>query len=156
MRRQVGNSSPSSASPFRPTASHLGSRINMTTRYFLAMIALVSFISLVPGAYGRQEVQRVDNSFFESPRRPAAIFDHDDHNEKAGLEECSQCHHVFDETGHQSEFDSSEDQACGDCHGLTDDGVVPGLRKAYHLCCRECHLQMHKGPVVCAECHVKT
>ena len=105
-------------------------------------------------AFGEMDLQRMDNSYFDAPRRPAAIFDHDAHNEQAELEDCAACHHVYDEEGNLSEFDSSEDQACGDCHGLTSEGRMPGLRKAYHLRCKGCHLSVRNGPVICGECHV--
>ena len=106
-------------------------------------------------AHGAEEMERLDNYFFDSPRRPAAVFAHDEHNEQAEIEDCAVCHHVYEEDGTKSEFDSSEDQACGDCHAMKDDGTTPGLRKAFHLRCKGCHLTTRLGPVTCAQCHVK-
>lgn len=121
-------------------------------KWMVLPLSLGLFIAV---AHGQEELERLDNYLFDSPRRPAAVFAHDDHNELAGLEDCAQCHHVYDEDGHMSEFDSSEDQACGDCHAMADEGAVPGLRKAFHQRCKGCHLTTRLGPVTCAQCHVK-
>jgi hypothetical protein len=88
----------------------------------------------------------VENYYFPNPQRPPAVFEHDAHNEKADLFDCAECHHVYDEEGQKLEWDSSEDQACADCHGLSDQGRMPGLRKAFHQNCRGCHLTVQKGP----------
>jgi len=91
---------------------------------------------------------------FEVQRRPAAVFRHDDHNEAAGIEECSECHHVY-ENGEKVADESSEDQRCADCHTEKESGNRPGLRKAFHLNCKGCHQSKNKGPVMCGECHVR-
>ncbi len=103
-----------------------------------------------------EEIIRMDNSAFETPQRPGAVFDHDTHNEIAELEDdCSVCHHVY-EDGKIVEDESSEDTPCGDCHGLkkSPDNSTP-LRKAFHKRCRDCHFESKKGPVLCGECHIK-
>ena len=46
---------------------------------------------------------------------PAAVFRHDEHNEMALIEECIECHHIY-ENGDKSEDESSEDQSCSECH----------------------------------------
>jgi len=129
---------------------------DIKTSIWITIATLVVAGSLIgaPMALGQEEMARLDNDFFDSPRRPAAIFSHDEHNEAAGLEDCAQCHHVYDEDGTISAVDSSEDQLCGDCHSLRDEGPKPGLRKAFHQRCRGCHLASREGPVTCAECHV--
>jgi hypothetical protein len=121
-------------------------------KWMLLPLALCLSIAV---AHGEEELERLDNYLFDSPRRPAAIFAHDDHNEMAELDDCAICHHVYDENGNKSDFDSSEDQSCGDCHAMEDDGTTPGLRKAYHQRCKGCHLTKQLGPVTCAQCHVK-
>jgi len=95
----------------------------------------------------------VDNSAFDNPKRPPAVFRHDEHNEKAGLDNCAVCHHVYDEQGNLVEDESSEDQSCADCHALEDKGSQPGLAKAFHLNCKACHLDQKQGPVTCGQCH---
>ena len=118
-----------------------------------AFIGLIS-VSLFAGAYAQEDMVAVDNSVFEQPRRSPSVFVHDAHNEKAGIEECYECHHVY-EDGKQVEEESSEDQMCSDCHGIEAEGRRPGLMKAFHLNCKGCHLKAKTGPVMCGECHKK-
>ena len=100
--------------------------------------------------------ERLDNSAFEKPVRPAAVFDHDIHNEMAELEDdCAVCHHVYDEDNQLVEDESSEDSLCSDCHYLKSDADnTVSLRKAYHKRCKSCHFAEKKGPVLCGECHI--
>jgi hypothetical protein len=117
--------------------------------------AIVFTTMLVVFAFGQDDMVVVENYYFPNPQRPPAVFHHDDHNEKADLFDCARCHHVYDEKGQLVEYDSSEDQACADCHGLDDQGRMPGLRKAFHQNCIDCHLEVRQGPFACAQCHVK-
>lgn len=123
-------------------------------------ILILAFILLalgtLGGAWGQDEEaeeSRMDTSAFETLRRPAALFDHDAHNETAGLEDCAVCHHVW-ENGKIVEDESSEDSSCSECHGLK-----PGpensmaLANAYHTQCRTCHIDAGKGPLLCGQCH---
>lgn len=103
-------------------------------------------------SFSQEEMQVVDNSVFEKPVRVSAVFEHDLHNETAGLEDCSVCHHLY-EDGKLVEDDSSEDQACSDCHRIDSSGDNPSLRRAYHLNCKGCHLSKGNGPIMCARCH---
>ncbi len=100
-----------------------------------------------------QDMEFLDSDAFEGDRRTPAPFVHDEHNEKAGIEDCAECHHVYDEQGNLVEDESSEDQSCADCHGLEDVGSQPGLMKAFHLNCKGCHLEQQKGPFACGQCH---
>jgi hypothetical protein len=105
-------------------------------------------------AWSQEEMTVVSPDAFTSHQRPAAVFPHEAHNEKAGIENCNQCHHVY-EDGKLVEDESSEDRSCSDCHGLEDAGRQPGLMKAFHLNCKGCHQEQKKGPVMCGECHVR-
>ncbi len=116
----------------------------------MILVAVVFFGSL---AGGQEDMKTIDNSVFEQPRRPAAVFLHDEHNENAGIEDCSRCHHLFDENGNKLEDESSEDQSCSECHAMSDKEGRPSLRKAFHLNCKGCHLELKKGPVTCGSCH---
>ena len=118
------------------------------------MISLVIALAIVT-AYAQEDMEFVDNAVFDNPQRPSAIFNHDTHNEGAGLDDCSQCHHLYDEAGKKREGESSEDQMCSDCHGQKDEGSKPNLMKAYHLRCKSCHLEKQSGPILCAQCHVR-
>ncbi len=106
-------------------------------------------------AYSQEDMEFVDNAVFDNPQRTPSVFFHDPHNEAAELDDCGICHHLYDESGAKLEGESSEDQMCSDCHGAEDEGAKPGLVKAYHLNCKGCHLEQQKGPILCAQCHVK-
>ncbi|MGD9300306.1 MAG: cytochrome c3 family protein [Desulfobacterales bacterium] len=119
----------------------------------ILVIAIIPFLLVLP-AFGQEDMEVVDGDSFENQRRPPAVFKHDDHNESAEIEECSECHHVY-ENGEKVADESSEDQRCADCHTEKKSGNRPGLRKAFHLNCKGCHQIKKKGPVMCGECHVK-
>lgn len=127
----------------------------MKHKRFIGLMALILMTSAFY-AYSQENAASLDNTHFDRPQRPAAVFDHDDHNEKAGLEEdCSVCHHVYDGK-EQIKDESSEDSPCSDCHALTatTENSVP-LRTAFHQRCRACHFESDKGPVLCGECHIR-
>jgi predicted CXXCH cytochrome family protein len=116
-------------------------------KLFLLAIVLFSGIAVISG-------YSVDNSVFDNPMRTPSVFRHDEHNEAAELEECNECHHIY-EDGEKLEDESSEDSRCSDCHEKKGSGNRLGLRKAYHTNCKGCHLEKKKGPVMCGECHIK-
>jgi len=118
---------------------------------FLFVTGLV-WICLLVAANSQEDMEVVDNSAFENPRRAPALFAHDAHNEKAGIDECNECHHVY-EDGKKLEDESSEDESCADCHSLADEGSKPSLVKAFHRNCKGCHEEKKAGPVMCGECH---
>jgi len=120
---------------------------------FIFAIVVVSAFLFV-SAYSQEEMTSVDSSVFTKPERTPSIFRHDEHNEKAGIEECNECHHVY-EDGKMLEDESSEDQRCSDCHEFKSSGSTPALMKAYHVNCKGCHLKQKKGPTMCGECHLK-
>ncbi len=102
--------------------------------------------------FSQEEMRVVDSSIFERPVRTSALFAHDMHNETAGLDDCSICHHRYDD-GKLMEDESSEDQTCSECHTIDGSGPNPSLRRAFHLNCKGCHLQQGAGPILCAQCH---
>ncbi len=110
-------------------------------------------ILLIP-AFSQEDMEVVDDVGFSTRQRPPAVFRHDEHNEKAEIEDCNECHHVY-EDGEKLEDESSEDQSCSDCHEEKDSGNMPGLRKAFHTNCKGCHLEKKKGPIMCGTCHVR-
>ena len=120
------------------------------------MCASVVVTLLVLGfAHGQEEMVVVNSDGFENPQRPPAVFRHDEHNESAGIEECSECHHVYDDDGQLIEDESSEDQRCSECHETESSGRRPDLMKAFHKNCKGCHLEKKNGPVMCGQCHVR-
>jgi glycyl-tRNA synthetase (class II) len=120
---------------------------------FIFTIVVVSAFLFV-SAYSQEDMTSVDSSVFKNPQRTPSIFRHDEHNDKAKIEECNKCHHVY-ENGKLVEDESSEDQRCSDCHELKASGNKPALMKAYHANCKGCHLEQKKGPIMCGECHLK-
>ena len=116
-------------------------------------IAIIFFLLSLP-AFAQEDMVVVEGDGFEVQRRPPAVFRHDDHNETAEIEECNECHHVY-ENGEEIADESSEDQRCADCHTEKSDGNRPGLRKAFHLNCKGCHQSKKQGPVMCGECHAR-
>jgi len=119
----------------------------------ILVIAIIPFLMILP-ALGQEDMVVVEGDSFEDQRRPAAVFRHDDHNETAEIEECNECHHVY-ENGERVADESSEDQRCAECHTEKALDNQPGLRKAFHLNCKGCHQSKKQGPVMCGECHAR-
>jgi len=122
------------------------------TVFILTLISISVFIFV--SAYSQDEMEFVDNSVFENPERVPSVFLHDEHNEKAEVEECNECHHIYEDEK-LVEDESSEDQRCSECHEMKASGNMPALMKAYHTNCKGCHLEKKKGPIMCGECHIK-
>jgi cytochrome c553 len=120
--------------------------------FILTLISISVFIFV--SAYSQDEMEFVDNSVFENPERVSSVFLHDEHNEKAEVEECNECHHIYEDEK-LVEDESSEDQRCSECHEMEASGNMPALMKAYHTNCKGCHLEKKKGPIMCGECHIK-
>jgi hypothetical protein len=122
-------------------------------RWALALVlAGASLWLLLPG-FSQEDMVAVDISPFEKPQRAPSRFTHDAHNEMAGIDSCSECHHVYRD-GKKVEDESSEGERCADCHGRKAQGRVPSLTNAFHTNCKGCHLERQKGPVMCGQCHV--
>ena len=130
-----------------------GDKMMMRQLKLILMIPALVGILLIP-AFSQEDMEVVDNEGFSKKQRPPAVFRHDEHNEKAEIEDCIECHHIY-EKGEKLEDESSEDQSCADCHDEKDDSNKPGLRKAFHTNCKGCHLSKKQGPVMCGKCHVR-
>ncbi len=126
----------------------------MKTTGLLIWAVLMVVIFTAGWSAAQEEMRYVDNSVFAKTTRPAAVFAHDQHNEVSGLDDCIECHHVY-EDGQRLEDESSEDSPCADCHDGSKDGPELSLRKAYHQNCKGCHLKLKAGPILCGECHVR-
>ena len=120
----------------------------------IVLSLVFGWIVLVNPVWSQEEMTVVDNSVFDNPQRPPAIFDHEAHNEKAEIYDCAVCHHVY-EDGELVADESSEDQRCSDCHGLKATDDQPALIKAFHANCKGCHQEQGRGPIMCGECHIK-
>ena len=119
----------------------------------LGLIAAVVAILSAAGVSSQENLKALRPDAFPKAQRPPVVFVHDAHNEKADLDACNECHHVYSDDGQRVPDESSEDRSCSECHGLQDEGRKPGLMKAFHLNCKGCHLQRNRGPVMCGECH---
>ena len=115
----------------------------------LLVLALAVF-----SAWSQEDIEAVNDSVFSDRMRPPAVFRHDEHNEAAGIEDCTACHHLY-EDGELVEDESSEDMECSECHGNSGDGYPMDVVAAYHLRCKGCHLEEKAGPVMCGECHIR-
>lgn len=105
-------------------------------------------------ALSQENVKTVDDSAFVERMRPRAVFFHDDHNEKAGIEDCGKCHHVYKD-GRIIEGETSEDKECSACHLGKKGNNLIDLTDIYHRQCKACHVEKKKGPLMCNECHVR-
>lgn len=120
----------------------------------LIILTVVILILSTMHGYAQEDIITVDDSAFKSRMRPFVSFVHDEHNELAKIDDCSECHHIFDDNLKKMKGDSSEDMECSECH-LKDGQQITRLIKAYHNRCKGCHLEKKSGPVICAECHKK-
>lgn len=127
----------------------------MKIKILLILVLSLSLLTLSIDSNSQEDMAFIENDVFENPRRPRAVFRHDEHNELAQIEECNACHHVYDDNGRLVDDESSEDQRCSDCHELVASGRKPPLMKAFHLNCKGCHKAQNNGPTMCGQCHVK-
>jgi len=121
--------------------------VGLLTGLSLTLLFLVA-------AYSQEEMTVVDNRAFTQPERVVSVFNHEAHNELAEIDECNECHHVY-EDGVKLEDESSEDMTCSECHEIKASEEQPALMQAFHMNCKGCHLQEKKGPIMCGECHRK-
>ena len=126
----------------------------MKKNLLLVLLLPALWILLILPAHSQEDMEVIENGGFSKRQRPPAVFKHDEHNEKAEIEECNECHHIY-ESGERLADESSEDQSCSDCHSEKGTDDRPRLIKAYHLNCKGCHQAAKKGPVMCGECHVR-
>lgn len=128
----------------------------MNMRILMATgIIFLNFLVLSSFADEQDDFSIYSSKLYKNKTRPFCDFEHDAHNDVAGIDACEGCHHVY-ENGQNVEGESSEDQYCSDCHGLkaSDENGI-SLTKAFHLKCKSCHEKKWKGPVLCGECHIK-
>lgn len=124
----------------------------MKIRVFMAILFAAVLIFFGMTAFSQEDVETVEDSAFLERMRPPVPFKHDEHNETAEIDECTDCHHTY-EDGKLVEDESSEDMECSECHASEEDSYSISLVKAYHINCKRCHLEKKIGPVMCAECH---
>jgi hypothetical protein len=120
---------------------------------FVLIASALTVLFFLP-AFSQEDMVVVDSEGFNKKQRPPAVFRHDEHNEMALIEECNECHHVY-ENGDRLEDESSEDSSCSECHEEKGSGNQLGLKKAFHTNCKGCHHENKKGPIMCGQCHAR-
>jgi len=118
----------------------------------LYSIAVTAVAVVVVTAYSQENVKSVQDSAFKTKMRTNAVFLHDEHNEKAEIDDCGICHHLYKD-GVKVENETSEEMECSECHKIS--GNPMPLVVKYHLRCKGCHEEKKAGPVMCNECHIR-
>ena len=116
-----------------------------------ATLALAVLLGL-PLAMSQEDMRILEPEQLKPQSRPAAVFVHDQHNEKAGIDDCAVCHHGKTKDGKQDREDMSAGTPCAECHAVKADEGTP-LKRAYHQQCINCHRQENRGPTYCGGCH---
>lgn len=119
-------------------------RIVLLALFIISLCCQVVFLNA-------ETLEMLSNKSFPAPVMPEVTFLHDDHNDRAKLEDCSVCHHHYENGARTDE--SSEGTPCADCHRPALHSRGFNLSAAYHGLCKTCHLDQKKGPVACGECH---
>lgn len=91
---------------------------------------------------------------------------HQRHVQAEGDDQCSRCHHIYDEQTKALTHRPETESSCSGCHTERDRAVELGgesvrlvsLREASHLACINCHLERRfqgrdSGPERCQGCH---
>ncbi len=74
---------------------------------------------------------------------------------------CSQCHHQYNEKSKETFFTRGQEEACIYCHKDKKENDIRSIRNASHDACVKCHQSLKTknlsaGPVLCAGCHDAT
>jgi len=120
----------------------------------LGIFVIVGMVFLAIHSEAQFDITTVEDSAFADRERmkPVVSFYHDEHNEAAGIYDCSVCHHMYDD-GEKMEGADSIGMECSACHMAEPDQTEMDLIRAYHLQCRTCHMEEKAGPILCGECH---
>ncbi len=125
----------------------------MKKHSFALLAALIGVAVLgVSAAVSQEDMKVVQAEAFTAHSRPAAIFVHDAHNEKAKIDDCAQCHHGKDSDGKLDKDDMTAGTPCVECHAVDAKQGTP-LQRAYHQQCIRCHVERKMGPTYCGGCH---
>jgi len=120
----------------------------------LACVLLLGVVAMAQ-AFTQPDMKMIQDEAFEDRQRPPVVFEHDVHNAKAELYDCSVCHHLY-EDGELVADGMSVDQECSECHSVSGGSSSRiELMDAYHRQCIGCHSKQKEGPLTCGECHVK-
>jgi len=89
--------------------------------------------------------------------RQSMGFDYSLHNrhEIENNNDCSLCHHVYDQKKRELVYVKGQETSCRYCHMPKAGDNVLSMRQVSHQSCVSCHLEKNKGPQKCADCHDK-
>lgn len=120
---------------------------------YLSLLVAILMVICAQQAFSQEDMEIIAPEAFGTLTRPPAIFEHDQHNEKADLvDECALCHHGGEDGKLDPEM-SSEGVPCADCHAVDAPKGQTNLIRAYHKQCISCHETSGKGPLACGQCH---
>lgn len=119
-------------------------------------IGVFAVLSIALAANAQDYITTVEDSAFsdKNRRQPIVAFEHDAHNYDAGIQDCSTCHHYY-ENGKKLPNTDSVGMECSACHLSQPEDEPMDLIRAYHLQCQSCHLENKAGPILCGQCHSK-
>ncbi|MFC1840113.1 acidic tetraheme cytochrome c3 TmcA [Thermodesulfobacteriota bacterium] len=126
----------------------------MTKRILTTLMGIIICVCVSTLVYSGLDENTIDNSAFDNPKRSPSLFNHDYHMEDLEIEECSACHHVYEDRELVVD-ESSEGESCEECHPVEPEDKTTPLMKAFHLNCKGCHKERKSGPVMCGQCHLK-
>ena len=139
----------------------------MKKRLLLILMIPAIWAFLMWPALAQEDIATIRDNGFQKRQRPPAVFKHDEHNETAEIEECNECHHIY-EDGKNTWKDGMAVARCGECHDeptiksetkLPPEDQKKNLKLAFHNNCRACHKALKKenpetkAPVTCKQCH---
>ena len=78
----------------------------------------------------------------------------------AGNDNCSACHHKYNEKSKEIFYVMGEEESCGYCHKSETQNNISPIRQASHGACVKCHQTLKNknvgaGPLTCEGCHDK-
>ncbi len=118
----------------------------------ISIFLLILTVFIVPFLFSKEHmIYGSDPSILHQPR---VVFEHDDHNDLAGVEACDICHHDYSDLPVFNN-DDYEEKDCAECHIRNQKLKTTSLMTVMHKSCKGCHMDMQKGPVLCGECHRK-
>lgn len=116
---------------------------------YIAIAGLASLF-IIGVVYAQDDIISLEHDVFVGRERPAALFPHALHTDKAEID-CLECHHIYKDG--ENVWDESEESDCTACHSLQADGKKLPAMRAFHANCKGCHTKENKGPLTCGECH---
>lgn len=126
----------------------------MKRKVLTIALAGLTLAALCGAVHSQEDMKALSDPAFTASRRAAVPFRHDQHNQKAKIDDCKACHHQYVKGKLDPKADSAGTR-CSECHAVSGGKGAMPLMRAYHRQCGECHENKGAGPVTCGECHPK-